>query len=109
MRAWVVEAAMMAWAGMAAAQPAKAPAQGVLVSAEAGDIACYLGIRDDTGQSQRWMAEFELCEGAAARIGRRFAFTWREGQVQHPDCQGNPECRRTQRALLVVGLKALPR
>jgi hypothetical protein len=107
MRAGVLGAAMLAFAGMAMAQPAKAPAQGVLVSAEAGDIACYLGIRDDTGQSRRWMAEFELCGSASARIGRRYALTWREANVQHPDCQGNPDCRRTQRVLLVVGMKPL--
>jgi hypothetical protein len=107
MRAGVLGAAMLASAGMAMAQPAKAPNQGVLVSAEAGDIACHLGIHDDTGQSRRWMAEFELCESARARIGRRYALTWREGNVQHPDCQGNPDCRRTQRVLLVVGMKPL--
>jgi hypothetical protein len=107
MRAAMLGVVLLAWAGLAMAQPAKAPAQGVLVSAEAGDIACYLGIRDESGQSRRWMAEFELCEGARARIGRRYALTWREGNVQHPDCQGNPDCRRSQRVLLVVGLKPL--
>lgn len=107
MRAAILGVVLVAWTGHALAQPAKAPAQGVLVSAEAGDIACYLGIRDESGQSRRWMAEFELCESARARIGRRYALTWREGNVQHPDCQGNPDCRRTQRVLLVVGMKPL--
>lgn len=109
MRQLVLVAAMLGWAGMTSAQPAKAPAQGVLLSAEAGDIACYLHIRDDAGDSRRWMAEFEFCEGAGPRIGRRFALTWREGNVQHPDCQGNPACRATRRVLLVVGMRPLPR
>lgn len=114
MRAAAFAVAMLAWTSLALAQPAQAPAQrlptqGVLFAAEAGDIACYLGIRDEAGQSRRWMAEFELCEDAAARIGRRFALIWREGAVQRPDCQGNPDCRRTQRVQLIVGLAPLPR
>lgn len=109
MRAWWVAGWMLALAGAAGAQPAKGPERGTLLSAQAGDIACYLQIRDDEGRSQAWMADFELCDQAGPRVGRRFTLTWRAGTVQHPSCQGNPDCRRLQRVLLIVGMTPLGR
>lgn len=110
MRGWYVAAWMLIGAGAAMAQPAaKGPERGTLVSAQAGDVACYLQIRDDEGRSQSWMADFTLCEGSGPRIGRRFALTWRRDSVQHPSCQGNPDCRRSQQVMLIVAMKPLPR
>lgn len=93
----------------AQSQSAPRPERGTLLSAHAGDVACYLEIRDEAGKSQSWMADFALCEAAEARIGRRFALTWKAGNVLHPSCQGNPDCRRSQRVMLITGLRPLPR
>ena len=93
----------------AQSQPAPRPERGTLLSAQAGDVACYLEIRDEAGKSQSWMADFELCEAAEARIGGRFALTWKAGDILHPGCQGNPDCGRSQRVMLITGLRPLPR
>ena len=100
---------LMASPALAQSTSPPRPERGTLLAAEAGDIACYLRIRDDAGQSRAWMAAFELCEGAEARIGRRFALDWEAGSVAHPSCQGDINCRRTQAVTLVVRLRPLPR
>lgn len=101
--------ALLLLAGAAGAQEVPPPAQGLLQGAEAGDIACYLRIRDDAQRSRTWMAEFELCEKAGPLIGQRVGLTWRQGRVQHPACQGNPDCRRTQVVMLATGMEPLRR
>ncbi|UPY37564.1 hypothetical protein [Sediminicoccus sp. KRV36] len=114
MRGWMLAGVILATAGAAGtqgaagaagAQPAaQRPERGTLLSAEAGDIACYLQIRDEAGRSERWMAAFELCEGAASRIGQSFLLRWRAETVQHPSCQGDTGCRRSERVMLITGL-----
>lgn len=97
--------ALLLMTGAAHAQDAP-PLRGTLLSAEAGDIACYLRIRDETGRSRsrNWMAEFEMCEKAGPLMGRSLSFTWKPGRVQHPSCQGDPDCRRSQQVMLVSGM-----
>ncbi len=87
----------------AMAQPER-PARGAILSAEQGDIACYLRIRDEAGQVRRWMADFDVCGAAERTIGRVVGLRWTEANVMHPSCQGDPSCRRTQRVVLVSGI-----
>lgn len=91
-----------------ATMPARAqdapPLTGTLLSAEAGDIACYLRIRDPAGVSRRWMAEFDLCEQAGRLIGRSVNLAWTSLRVQHPSCQGDSDCKRMQQVMLVAGM-----
>lgn len=87
------------------AQAQAQPASGVLLSAEAGDVACYLRIRDDKGQAQSWMADFALCESATRFLRQRVALTWGATNVQHPSCQGDTDCRRTQRVTLITEMR----
>ena len=98
-------------AGAAVAQqPGKpGPARGTVLAAQAGDLACYLTIRDEAGQAADWMAGFELCEPGAARPGQAYAIAWEEGRVLHPDCQGDAACGRSLQVFLAVGLRPLPR
>lgn len=96
--------ALLLMTGTAQAQDAP-PVRGTLLGAEAGDIACYLRIRDEAGRTRAWMADFEMCEQAPRLIGRSVNLTWKPGRVQHPDCQGAPECRRSQQVLLVTGMQ----
>jgi hypothetical protein len=96
--------------GFAAAQTdpmRRGPARGTLLEAQAGDVACYLNIRDEAGRAEVWMAAFELCEQAEGKTGRRYAFHYEPGNVLHPDCQGNMECGRSLRAMLAVKMQPL--
>ncbi|MBS7792246.1 hypothetical protein KTR66_19765 [Roseococcus sp. SDR] len=101
--------ALLVPAAGALAQDPAPPAQGLLQGAEAGDIACYLRLRDDHGRSRNVMAEFEICEKAGPLIGQRVALSWRQGRVQHPACQGNPDCRRSQQVMLVTAMTPVRR
>lgn len=106
--------ALLLLAGTAMARPLAAqevppPAQGLLQGAEAGDVACYLRIRDDANRSRSWMAEFEMCQKAGPLLGQRVALSWKPGRVPHPTCQGNPDCRRSQQVMLVTGMEAVRR
>lgn len=94
---------MLALAAPALAQ-SPGPARGTVLSAQNGDIACYIRIRDEAGQTRSWMADFDLCNRAERSIGRMVGLSWRAESVQHPSCQGDPNCRRTQRVMLISGI-----
>lgn len=97
----------------AAAQqaPRPGPGEAVVVSATAGDAACYLTLRDSAGRQANWPASFELCEegDAGVRPGRRYAFRWEAGNILHPSCQGNMDCGRSLRVMLAVEARPLAR
>lgn len=95
--------ALLLMPGMAQAQNAP-PTRGTLLGADAGDVACYLRIRDETGGTRSWMATFEMCEKAEAVMGRRVTLAWRPGRVLHPSCQGNMDCGRSLQVMLVEGM-----
>jgi len=103
MKNWCAAAIWLALAHAALAQT-DGPARGTIVSAQEGDIACYLRIRDTTGQTGNWMAGFDLCPQARRALGREVGLQWRSESVMHPSCQGDTSCRRTQRVLLVAGI-----
>lgn len=113
MRGWVIAGAAMALAATAGAQPrvqdgrlTPGPARAVVTEAVAGDAACYLTLRDQAGRSETWEAAFEACEAAGSRIGQVFALEWGLGTILHPDCQGDVNCGRSLRIMLVQ--KAVP-
>ena len=88
---------------MGRAQPG--PARGVLAEAVAGDAACYLTIRDEAGGTRNWEAAFEMCEEAPRLLNRRLTFTWSLATILHPDCQGNMDCGRSLRLMVVTGMR----
>jgi hypothetical protein len=91
--------------GVAAAQsppPAAKPAVATITGMQAGDVACYLTLRDEAGATSDAMADFAICDKPSL-VGRRVRLTWQMGNVQAPSCQGNPDCKQTVRVPLVVG------
>lgn len=103
LRAAVPLLALLAALPAAAQQgPRPGPAEAVVVSAQAGDAACYLTLRDPAGRQSDWPARFELCEASGVRTGRRYAFRWEPGNILHPSCQGNMDCGRSLRVMLAV-------
>ena len=81
-------------------------AQGLLRSAESGDVACYLSLEDGDGAPFTEMANFELCETATGLIGREVKLEYVKGTVLADSCQGDPECQDSQAAILVSKLTA---
>ncbi len=73
---------------------------GTITSLNAGDAACYLGLKDDRGVAFQEMARFEICEQRAL-LGKRVALTYVQQTVMSPDCQGDPACKKTRTVALV--------
>lgn len=81
------------------------PARGMLTEASAGDAACYLTIRDEAGGTETWEAGFAMCEQAPRLLNRQQTFTWSLANILHPDCQGNMDCGRSLRLMVVTGIR----
>lgn len=81
-------------------------ASGTIMSANAGDTACYLKLKDDRGVVFEEMARFEICEQRAL-VGKRVALTWVQQAVMSPDCQGDPACKKTRTVALVSAAKPI--
>lgn len=107
------------WAAAAPPAPSPMPAtvlvggqskrtSGTLVRTENGDIACYLHFTDERGKAFMEMGDFDLCVQERRLVGRLLALTWRVESVQSEECQGAPDCRKSKKVPLVVGVKILP-
>jgi hypothetical protein len=81
---------------------------GVVTSLEAGDVACYISLRDDRGKEFQELAEFEICE-MDGLVGKRVVLTYRVGRVIADECGGDPECTETRTVALVRSAKVAPR
>jgi hypothetical protein len=80
-------------------------ASGIIVSMEAGDVACYVNLKSDKGTAFREMANFEICEQERALKGKRVNLTYEMGKVLADSCQGNPDCKKTQTVVLIKTAK----
>ncbi|CAN5905678.1 hypothetical protein BH11PSE3_BH11PSE3_33560 [soil metagenome] len=80
---------------------------GTITAMTAGDIACYLKLKDDRGAAFEEMAAFEICEQRAL-LGKRVALTYVQQNVQSSDCQGDPVCKKTKRVVLVSAARPAP-
>lgn len=78
---------------------------GTVVDMNTGDIACYIGFKDDKGVDFFESADFEFCENPKKYVGKRFALTYKLSKVQAASCQGDPKCTKSDIVPLVVGMK----
>lgn len=80
---------------------------GTITAMTAGDIACYLKLKDDRGAAFEEMAAFEICEQRAL-LGKRVALSYVQQNVLSPACQGDPACKKTTRVVLVSAARPAP-
>lgn len=80
---------------------------GTVVDANQGDVACYLTLKDDAGKSFDESADFDLCTTNRLRKGQRVQLTYGMVNVQSAACQGNPDCKKTDRIALVTYAKVI--
>ncbi|HEX3530093.1 MAG TPA: hypothetical protein VH988_23785 [Thermoanaerobaculia bacterium] len=73
---------------------------------QAGDVACYLTLKDDQGVEFSELGDFPICEKRSL-LGKRVKLTYMLGNVMADECQGNPDCTKTRRVALVTGAKVL--
>lgn len=79
---------------------------GVLREAQAGDVACYLSLESDQGESFQEMAAFELCEDASL-IGKRLRLSYTVENVLAAECEGDVDCGKSDQVVLVSAVQAL--
>ena len=85
-------------------------AYGTLRSASAGDVACYLSMKDDRGVAFDEMADFDLCAPESVRRfkGNRVALTYEIASVLSAECDGNMDCGKHDRVALVKTMRIAP-
>lgn len=109
---WAVLGMLMTWPMASHAQDTVKVGQetkraaGTITAMNAGDVACYLTLRDDKGARFEEMADFEICQQRAL-LNRRVALAYRPQSVMSPDCQGDPACKKTRTVALVVSAKPI--
>ena len=84
---------------------------GTVTKLDNGDIACYVSFTDDAGKSFTEMGDFQICFQKPSIVGKRVSFTYKSETVQSPECQGDPNCKKTQVVALITSAKivAAPR
>lgn len=75
---------------------------GTVVDVNQGDIACYLTLKDDAGKEFQESADFELCTTKPLRKGQRVQLNYKLANVQSAECQGDPNCKKSDRIALVT-------
>ena len=109
---WALPGVLLAWSASSHAQDTVKVGQeakraaGTITAMNAGDIACYLTLRDDKGSRFEEMASFEICEQGAL-LNKRVTLSYRPQSVMSPDCQGDPACKKTRTVALVVSAKPI--
>jgi hypothetical protein len=77
---------------------------GTILRLQAGDIACYVDLKDDKGATFREMADFEVCEQRSL-VNRRVALSYAQRRVQSPECQGDENCKKSIIVTLVTAAR----
>ena len=80
---------------------------GILTKAVAGDVACYLTLRDDRGVVFEELADFAVCEQPKL-VGKRVRLTYSIENVLADECQGDPDCKKSRSVALVKSVEVLP-
>lgn len=79
---------------------------GTLIEMQAGDVACYLTLKDDQNVEFREMAGFEICEQQNL-INKRLTLRYDPVEILADVCQGNPDCEFSKLELLVTEVQVI--
>lgn len=80
---------------------------GTITSMNSGDVACYVTLKDDKGVKFEEMADFDICEREKSLKGKRLQLTYAQANVMAQSCQGNVDCKKTDKVILIEKVKLL--
>ncbi len=83
-------------------------ARGAITDLQPGDVACYLLMTDEKGAAFTEMGDYSICDRSPALIGKTVRLTYGRGQVLADECQGDPDCGKSQSVLLVESVEIVP-
>ncbi len=72
-----------------------------------GDVACMMVLQDEKGKEFFEPADFEICFQKPSLIGKRVSLKYKMANVMAESCQGDPDCKTSDRVALVVEAKIL--
>jgi hypothetical protein len=81
---------------------------GTVTALSAGDVACYVSLKDDQGMVFKEMAEFDICEQKPSLLGKRVELSYMASSVMSDACQGDPSCKKTRRVILISQARVIP-
>ena len=77
------------------------PTRAVVTDVEAGDRACYLTLRTDSGSSTTVFGDFSLCE-TDGLMGQRIQVEYAPDDILAASCEGDPSCLETETVAMAV-------
>jgi hypothetical protein len=80
---------------------------GTVTALNAGDIACYITLKDDQGVTFKEMADFDICDQKPSVLGKRLQLNYTQTSVMSDACQGDPACKKTKNVVLITKVKVL--
>ncbi len=69
-----------------------------------GDRACYVKFKDNNGGTHEAMANFEICEQENV-LHKKVIFSYSETRVMAAECQGDPECTKSDTVKLISSIR----
>lgn len=78
--------------------------RGTVTKLEAGDVACYVTLKDESGKTVEEKGNFEVCDDAKYK-GKKVELSWTLAKLMSPDCQGDTSCTKTITVPLISAMK----
>lgn len=83
------------------------PAVATVTDLTSGDRACYVDLVDENGRKTNQFARFEICQQDL--IGAQVRLTYETGNILAFSCNGDPDCGRSDRAVLISQAEVISR
>ena len=80
---------------------------GIVTELVNADTACNMMLKDEKGTEFMESADFDICFQKPSLIGKRVSLKYRMANVMAESCQGNPDCKKSDRIALVVEAKII--
>jgi hypothetical protein len=80
---------------------------GTIVAMTDGDTGCYLTLKDDAGGTFKEMADFDICTRRTTLLNKRVSLSYTQQRTMAPECQGNPDCKKSVMVVLVSAAKPI--
>jgi hypothetical protein len=92
--------------------PSTAAEEWTLVSITNADTSCGIELQGADGQSKYFDGSYDFCPGgprdAAGLVGKKVTITTEKGNVMAAECEGNPDCGKSEEVDIVESITEVP-
>ncbi|MEQ1515911.1 MAG: hypothetical protein ABL931_05415 [Usitatibacteraceae bacterium] len=75
---------------------------GLVKELQNGDVSCVIVLQDEDGKEFMESGDFDICFQKPSLIGKRVRLRYEMASVMAASCQGDVDCKKTDRIALVV-------